>query len=369
MNRRIFIAFLSTTLMAAIAASIAISKLATPQEASAETTLPPPQPVTVPVQLVRITNQVVTRGTLGFDSLGTLSAADVEVSGLLPVITWLPEAGTIINEGDVVYEIAGRPAIVLPGEFPLFRTATAGATGKDIAVLQEALTQLGLYDGPTNGIYGRATRDAIQMLYESQGYSPLPGRPAPRTEILIVATVPFRVGDLRARVGDIAAGPILEISGVELGIDTAVSLDEVDYLAVGDSGTVEVGIGLTAIEAIVTEIATRPGTQGAGPDEVFVRLTPVQRDLEVQGPQPVRIRIEIESRSTPEPVLAVPLAALFSRGDSRTYVTVVTPAGVTSDVEVLTGLSSPDGMVEVDPVVVGQLTVGDLVIVGTAPSG
>ena len=55
---------------------------------------------------------------------GTLSQVDKAVlnSSITGVITYLPEEGTVINYGEVLYAVDNKPVILLEGSTPFYRT-------------------------------------------------------------------------------------------------------------------------------------------------------------------------------------------------------------------------------------------------------
>ncbi len=86
----------------------------------------------------------------------------------------VPEVGAEVDEGEVLYELAGRPTFVMEGDLPLFRTVRRGDEGEDVAQLQRALVRLGFDPGEIDGVYGSDTEDAVVAFYESRGYEALP---------------------------------------------------------------------------------------------------------------------------------------------------------------------------------------------------
>ncbi len=77
---------------------------------------------------------------------GTLSQVDKAVlnSSITGVITYLPEEGTIINYGQVLYAVDNKPVILLEGSIPFYRTLDLTSDdGPDIKQVEEALISLG----------------------------------------------------------------------------------------------------------------------------------------------------------------------------------------------------------------------------------
>jgi len=77
---------------------------------------------------------------------GTLSQVDKAVlnSSITGVITYLPEEGTVINYGQVLYAVDNKPVILLEGSTPFYRTLDLTSDeGPDIKQVEEALISLG----------------------------------------------------------------------------------------------------------------------------------------------------------------------------------------------------------------------------------
>ena len=77
---------------------------------------------------------------------GTLSQVDKAVlnSSITGVITYLPEEGTVINYGQVLYVVDNKPVILLEGSTPFYRTLDLTSDeGPDIKQVEEALISLG----------------------------------------------------------------------------------------------------------------------------------------------------------------------------------------------------------------------------------
>jgi peptidoglycan hydrolase-like protein with peptidoglycan-binding domain len=125
-----------------------------------------------------IANDVVIRGSVRFDEPEAVFAPSLAVAELSPVVTWVPGAGDELEEGSVLFELAGRPTFALQGDLPLFRTVTPGDKGEDISQLQTALTRLGFDPGIVDGVYGPDTESAVRAFYQSRGFSPIGTDPA-----------------------------------------------------------------------------------------------------------------------------------------------------------------------------------------------
>ncbi|MCP4304832.1 MAG: peptidoglycan-binding protein [bacterium] len=179
MSRRIL---LVVTLIAVVVAAavgwVAGTRIKSPEQVAAEAEPPEPSLISVPVVSMVIANDVVTRGTVRFDEPEAVFTPTLAVPELSPVVTWVPSVGEELEEGSVLFELAGRPTFALRGELPLFRTVTPGDKGEDIAQLQTALTRLGFDPGIVDGVYGPDTEGAVRAFYQSNGYQPIGTDPA-----------------------------------------------------------------------------------------------------------------------------------------------------------------------------------------------
>ncbi len=174
MKRRITIGVAILVVIAAAGIGwIAAGQIRSPAQVAAEAEPPEPSLITVPVELLVISNDVVTRGSVRFEQPESIEVTSVALEGVSPVVTHVPKIGDEFEEGDVLYEIAGRPTFVLQGDLPLFRTVRIGDEGEDVLQLQLALKRLGFEPGELDGVYGDETEDAVVAFYESRGYEPL----------------------------------------------------------------------------------------------------------------------------------------------------------------------------------------------------
>lgn len=174
MSRRVTLVLaLVAVVVAAGVGWAAGARIKSPAQVAAETEPPEASLITVPVVKMVVANDVVTRGTVRFDEPEAVFAPQPADPELAAVITWVPGPGEEMDEGSVLFELAGRPTFALQGDLPLFRTVTPGDRGEDIEQLQTALTRLGFNPGVVDGIYGPETEAAVRAFYESRGYQPI----------------------------------------------------------------------------------------------------------------------------------------------------------------------------------------------------
>jgi len=85
-----------------------------------------------------LSTQTQFNGTLGYAGSNTVFA---QAHG---TVTWLPGAGQVIGDGQVLYRVNGAPVVLLYGAVPAYRALAEGATGADVAQLNHDLVALGM---------------------------------------------------------------------------------------------------------------------------------------------------------------------------------------------------------------------------------
>lgn len=292
-----------TRLVALVAGVAVVSLLAgivimqfvvSPAELAARTAPPDAGPVTASVEERVVENTVVTRGEVTY--AGAVDA-EIDTSSLeeRAVVTGhVPEVGDELKAGDVALEIAGRPAIVLPGALPAYRDLRVGLRGPDVAELKKALAGFDLWAGdPDTDLYDADTAVAVGALYERIGYeAPTGGDEArvalrdaeravrdadaelvsanrggdaatartandaladaqetlaeaqvavmpslPASEVLMLSALPRRVDDVRVARGDMLQGAAMQVSGATLAITGTVAKQDADLLKDGQAAT------------------------------------------------------------------------------------------------------------------------------------
>lgn len=142
--------------------------------------------VTAVVEERRLTvDAAVVVGTVSLGSTANVpppGAADVEV-----VTMTRKGLGEALRPGEALADVSGRPLVALALPFRLYRDLTPGmpgAPGPDVAAVQQALADLGLYGGVIDGRYGQATAEAVAQLYAKASLAP----PGPAAEAVSAAT-------------------------------------------------------------------------------------------------------------------------------------------------------------------------------------
>lgn len=198
-------------------------------------------------------------GTLGF---GVSEALPNRASG---VLTWLPEPGTIIEIGDVLYEVNDVPVLYLPGDVPAFRAMGNNTEGSDVLQLETYLDDLGLMEtanATVDGDYTSYTANAVEDWYDTTfGISDLS---TVGDGMVVFGSEGFRVSSLNGTLGStINGGSVINYTStsriVSVQLDPALNGTFVE----GQSVVVELPDS-TEVDATVTLVAGAVTTEGQG---------------------------------------------------------------------------------------------------------
>jgi hypothetical protein len=181
----------------------------------------------------------------------------------------------------------------------------------------------------------------------------------PAGEVLFFPALPARVDDVKLKVGDEVAGPVMTVTSSRLVVESALSAADAKLVREGGSVAIRAPESNVDATGTVTHVATAPGTNGVDAQRYFLEVTPSGLDVGLAGASVVQT---ISVQSTAGEVLAVPVAALSMASDGTTRVQIQVPRGPARAVTVEPGLAAK-GLVAVTPVQ-GELGPGDLVVVG-----
>jgi hypothetical protein len=324
---------------------------------------PPPELATAPSTAI-VTKQVI-RERYTFS--GQVSAATqprpLPAQG---VVTATPLAhGAQPQVGRPLIEINGRPVIGLDLPFPLWRDIAPGTVGKDVSVVQTALAAVGVYAGPSDGVYAERTQAAVHALYVALGYPPTRGEPddtsagddapadaasangdetaqdraagaaeadrgivLPAAEVAALGGGPWRIDLAGATVGavlDGESGPSLVGPGTRLTVADEGRLAEL--LSDGSPRRLSLVVGDESTPARVWVVSSRGDGDAS---RVTVRTGSGRLP---RGPAAGRVVV----RTTSKPVTGVPVTALRPTANGRMLVRAVID-GDARDVPVRVGL-------------------------------
>ncbi len=214
--------------------------------------------------------------TLGDDLRQLISRA----SGTL---TWLAPVGTVLEEGDVIAEVDGEPIVLLYGDVPAYRRlfdARTDLEGDDILQLEEALVRLGVDpDGEmeVDAEFDATTAEIVEAWQESIGA--VADGAVDLGEVVFLpgpAQVIAPLGEIGERVGD--GSLLLRIAtGDPLSGDDVAQLEQallqLGYLAIADD---------TFDSRTADAIKALQAATGATETGVFSALSVLFTDLSVR---------------------------------------------------------------------------------------
>ncbi|GAA2351297.1 peptidoglycan-binding protein [Dactylosporangium salmoneum] len=296
----------------------------------------PPPPHTAKIAKGTLTATEDVDGTLGFGD-------PVTVNGRLPgTVTGLPAAGATVRRGEAMYRADGRPVVLFYAAAPFYRTLRPGDEGEDVAAFEANLAALGYKGFTADNSYTGATAGAVRDWQHDLG---LPETGTVEFGRVVVAPDAVRVGEVKAHLGDNAAGPILQWTGATRLVTVQLDVTEQRLAAVGAAASVRlpddtVADGrISAIGAVAT--ASVQNNQTKVTVDVTVSIADQAR-LGTYDAAPVKVTLVSQQR---ENVLTVPVSALVALSEGGYGLQLIDGSG-TRTVAVQTGLFA-SGRVEV----------------------
>ena len=288
-----------------------------------------------------LSSQTSVNGTLGY--AGSYSVAN-QAQG---TITWLPAVGQVITPGEVLYQVGGKPVVLLDGSIPAYRTLAEGATGADVTQLNANLVELGYATtsqlDPTSDVFSAATTSALKRLQAFVG--------ADQTGTLTLGSAVFlpsaaRVTAVSATLGAPAGGQILTATSTTRVVTVQLSATQQAQIAVGDQVTITLPNNQTT-PGVVFSVGTVAATpSGGGSPTVTVIVVPTNPAASGTLDQaPVEVAI---TTATAKNALVVPVNALLALSGGGYAIETVDAHGAHHLVPVTTGLfDDADGLVQV----------------------
>ncbi len=287
-----------------------------------------PPPATAAVTRQDLSAVTPVTATLGYAGSYTVTG---QGSGTL---TWLPSAGQVIRQGQVLYKTDnGSPVVLLYGSVPAWRALYEGDTGQDVSQLNHDLVALG-YASRADVVslgwdyYSWETAYGVQLLEEPLGVA-WPTLTA--TSDQHVVSVPLDASDQ---------------SEVKAGDAVSITLPD---------GSTTAGV-VSSVGTVAVTSGSGSGSQATTTIPVSVRLVhPSAAGSLDQAPVTVNITTQ-----TARDALVVPVGALLAEASGGYDVEVAGPGGTRRYVPVTTGIfDDGDGLVQVT----GALTPGQRVVV------
>jgi len=296
-----------------------------------------------PIHQTVITLEPVTLTTTASFSatIGYLPALVKAVTAVSGVVTGLPAVGSVIGQGQTLFEVDGEPTILLYGSVPEWRTLDSGASpGADIQELQKNLNQLGYDDGyplVENGVYSSSTSYAVQRFLSAKGLTPA-------TQLtygaVLYAPGPLYVSGLAVGLGATVSGgsQILAVTTTERTVTGSYSGFG---LALGQRANVSPASGPADPTGTVSSLVAQ-NSNGSSQEAVTVTLagSPVLPTGEIAA------QVSVLTQSVKN-TLAVPVQALVALVEGGYALEVPTLGGREHLIAVHVGITGSNNVVQV----------------------
>jgi hypothetical protein len=257
-------------------------------------------------------------------------------------------------EGELAVQLAEREAELAAEQLALAETAVRSARLAGDLAVRAALDAQKVAELDARLATDRAERLAADL---ALAHSRI-GVQVPADEIVFLPTLPVRVQEVTALVGNVASGPVMSVTDNQLAVDSGLPLDAAALVKAGMPVAIdEQALGIQATGKVAW-VAETPGTNGVDGYHIYfeVRVDPTPTPL-----QGVSLRLTIPIESTDGAVTVVPTSALTLAADGTSRVQVQRGEAL-EYLTVKPGLAA-EGFVEVTPVD-GTLDEGQLVVVG-----
>src|SRR5215813_12545675 len=282
-------------------------------------------------------SQTSVSATLGY-------AGSYTATGHGGTLTWLPAAGQIIRQGQVLYRVGnGTPVFLLYGRVPAWRALAAGVHGADVRQLNHALVALGcatraLLD-PASKYFTAETTYALERLQARLGLPQTGTLPLGQAVFLPSA---IRVTTVPGALGAPAAGAVLAATSARHVVTIALDAAQQSEVQAGDTVAITLPDGRVTpgVVASVGKVATG----GASPKVTVLVALAHPKAAGTLDQAPVTVAI---TTASVKHALVVPVAALLARPGGYA-VEEVGPAGRHHLVPVTLGLfDDAAGLVQV----------------------
>jgi hypothetical protein len=250
-------------------------------------------------------------------------------------VTWLPELGQVIGQGQALYQVDGAPVVLLYGSTPAWRTLAAGASaadmrGADVAQLNHDLVALGyVRSADVESAWDQfswATKAGVEKLQKHLGV----GRSgALDLGDLVFLPTAARVTTLQASLGAPAAGPVLQASSTTPRVSVALDADLQAEVKAGDEVTITLPDSSTT-PGTVTSVgkvaaAASNNSDGAGSSAATVPVMIQPADAASTGSLDQASVLVAITTTTVRDALTVPVNALLAVAGGGYAVEVADP--------------------------------------------
>jgi hypothetical protein len=346
MNRRIVIPVAAVALAAA-AGGATWAAGSNSGSSSAETSETSSATTTATIERRDLVQRETVDGTLGYSDAETLYAP------AMGTVTALREPGRVVERGEALYWLNGKPVTLMYGRVPMWRRLDRlSRGGKDIRQLERNLVALG-YD--PNGVieidneWDPATTAAVKRWQEEKGW--------PKTGSVELGQIAFlpgprRIGQLKTTAGALLqpGSEVVDTSATSRAVTVDLDADQQSLVKEGDK--VEVGLpdgssvdGWISTVGKVAESETDPetGEQSEPTIPLEIRLA---SGAKTGGLDETPVDVSLQ-KARAENALTVPVTALLALAEGGYAVEVVGAGGSTRLVRVEPGIYA-DGIVAIN---------------------
>jgi hypothetical protein len=273
-----------------------------------------------------VTRRSLTAQTQVSATLGYAGSYDVSGAGG-GTVTWLPAAGRVIGEGQVLYRVDNAvPVVLLYGTVPAWRALSAGLTGPDVTQLNRDLVALGYATaaalGPRSGwdYFSGETGYALELLQAHLGL-PVTGTLPPGQAVF--EPTALRVAAVRVALGSAASGTILTATSPTAVVTIALNAAQQSEVKPGNKVSITLPDGAVTPGAVssVGKVASGSGNSAT----ITVQVTLAGPDA-ARGLDEAPVTVAITTGSAPD-ALVVPVDALLARPGGGYAVEVTGAAG------------------------------------------
>jgi peptidoglycan hydrolase-like protein with peptidoglycan-binding domain len=279
-------------------------------------------------------------------------------------ITWLPAAGRVIGQGQVLYRVNnGTPVFLLYGRVPAWRALSVGMTGADVRQLNHNLVALGYANRADIAALGWhyfswQTKYALEKLQARLGLPQTGTLPLGQAVFLPSA---IRVTTVPASLGAPAAGAVLSGTSARHVVTIALDAAQQSQVKAGDKVLITLPTG-----RVTPGVVSSVGKVATGGDNPAITVTVTLNHPKAAGAldqAPVTVSITTASVRN---ALVVPVSALLARAGGGYAVEEVSPGGRHHLVPVTLGLfDNAAGLVQVSG---PGLAAGQRVVVPAGPA-
>lgn len=253
----------------------------TPAQIVAQAKAPRATVLTGRVRYVRPKTVLVFRATLQYDETESVSYAEPD-SGVAVVSARSVQVGGVVDDGESIGAISGRPVFVLVGVVPAYATMAPGSSGVEVRELQAGLRAAGFSTGDDrSGVYGAGTAAGVLKLYKHYGYTPVTEKirlhgsgavrkarryaTVPLGEIQFVPRLPATVASVPSLGSKLASSTFVRLSSGQLTMSTETNKNTASLLrkgllgyAISDLSGQKIRVRLTSVGRVTSSASGTP---------------------------------------------------------------------------------------------------------------